>query len=49
MLRQCRDDASNTGPIENNAVAPKWVATPFWNDSIVFNEKKIASVIAELS
>ena len=47
--RQRCNDASNTGLIENNAVTPKWVATPFWSDSIVFNEKRIASVITELS
>ena len=33
---------------ENNGVAKKWVATPFWSDSIVFNESRIASIIAEL-
>ena len=25
--------------IENNGVTRKWVATPIWNDSIVFNEE----------
>ena len=27
----------------------KWVATPFWSDSIVLNENRFASIIAELS
>ena len=30
-------------------VVQKWVPTPFWSDSIVFNENRIASLIAELS
>ena len=34
--------------IKNNAVTPKWVTTPFRSDTIVFNENRIASVIAEL-
>ena len=33
---------------EYNGVTRKWVATPFWSDCIVFNERDIASVIAEL-
>ena len=48
-LRQLCGDASDTVLIENNEVTRKWVATPFWSDSIVFNENRIASVIAELS
>ena len=35
MLRQLCDDTSNTVLIENKGVSRKWVATPFWNDSIV--------------
>ena len=35
--------------IGNNSIAWKWVATQFWSDSIVFNENRIASIIAELS
>ena len=34
-LRQLCDDANNTVLIENNGVTRKWVATPFWSDSIV--------------
>ena len=32
MLRQLYDDASDTVLIENNGVAQKWVAIPFWSD-----------------
>ena len=49
MLQQLCYDASDTVLIENNGVARKWVATPFWSYSIVFNENTIASIIAELS
>ena len=45
-LRQLCDDACDSVFIENSGVARKWVATPFWSDSIVFNENRIASVIA---
>ena len=48
-LRQLCDDDSSTVLIENNRVAPKWVCNLFSSDSTVFNENKIASVIAELS
>ena len=48
MLRQLCDDACNFVFIENSGVAQKWVATPFWSDSIVFNENRIASVITAL-
>ena len=44
-----RDDARDTVLIENNGVTPKWVATPFWSDSIVFSENSITSVMGELS
>ena len=46
--RQRCNEASDTALIENNGVTPKWVATPFWSDSIVFNENSITSIIAEL-
>ena len=36
------DDASDTVLIENNGVTRKWVATPFWIDSIVFSKNNIA-------
>ena len=49
MLQQLCDDASDTVLIENNGVTQKWVATPIWSDSTVFDENIIASVIAELS
>ena len=45
MLSQRCDNTSDIGLIENKGVAPKWVATLFWSDSIVFNESSIASVI----
>ena len=48
-LRQYCNDPSGTAFIENNVVTPKWVATLFWSNSIVFNESSIASVIAVLS
>ena len=32
--------------IEANGVSSKWVANPIWTNSIVFNENRIASVIA---
>ena len=47
-LRQLYDDASNNVLIENNGVAWKFVATPFWSDSTVFNENRIASVFTDL-
>ena len=40
------DPQMNTALIENNVVAPKWVANPFLSDSIVFNVNH--SVIAAL-
>ena len=49
MLQQFCNDTSNTVLIENNGVAWKWVAAPFWSDSIVFNGNSFASVIAGLS
>ena len=42
------DDASHSILIENNGVAPDWACNLFSSDSIVFNENRIASVIAEL-
>ena len=47
-LRQLRDDASDTVLVENNGVAPEQDCNPFSSGSIVFNEKSIGSVIAEL-
>ena len=47
-LRQLCDDASDIVLIQNNGVASKWVATPFWSDSIDSNESRITSVIATL-
>ena len=47
MVQLCDDDASNTVLIENNGVTWKWVTTPNRSDSFVFNENRIASVIAE--
>ena len=32
MLRQLWDDASDSTPIENNGVIPKWVATLLWSN-----------------
>ena len=48
-LQQCRDDASGSILIETNGVAWKWVATPFWSNSVVFNESSVTSFITELS
>ena len=45
---QCCDDASSTVLIENNGVTWKWAATLLWSGSIVFNEKSMASIIAEI-
>ena len=42
--RQLGIDTSNSVLIENNGVAQKWVAIPFWSD-IVFNENRIASLM----
>ena len=47
--RQRCNEASDTALIENNGVTPKWVATPFWSDSIVFNENSIASIVTALT
>ena len=47
MLQQLCNDTSNTVLIEINVDAWKWAATPFWSDSFVFNDNRIASVIAE--
>ena len=42
IQRQRCDGASDTGPIKNNLVAPKLVATPFGSDSIVFREVSLS-------
>ena len=44
MLQQLCDYASDNVIIENNGVSRKWVAIPFWSDSIVFNESSITSI-----
>ena len=44
---QLCDDTRDTVLIENNGVTQKWVATPFWSDSIVFHENTIASIITD--
>ena len=43
------DDACDSVLIEINRVAPEWVCNPFSSDSTVFNEYRIASVIAALT
>ena len=48
-LRQLCNDASDSVLIENNGVALGWGYNPFSSDSIVLNDIRIASVIAELS
>ena len=35
--------------MENNGGTLKWVVTLFWNNSIVFNESSIASIITALT
>ena len=49
LQHQRCDDASDTVLPENNGVAPEWMATTFWSDSIVFNEDSIVSIIKALS
>ena len=49
MLRQLCDDASNTVLIKNYGVTIDWGCNPFSSDSIVFNEKSVTSIIAELT
>ena len=49
MLWQLCDDASGSILIENNGMTQEWARNLFSSDSIVFNENRIASVIAELS
>ena len=49
---QCCSDACDTVLIDHNGVAPKWVTTPFWSDSIFsihFNESCNTSVLAALT
>ena len=47
-LRELCEDTSNRILIESNGVTQEWAATHF-QDSIVFNENRIASVITEFS
>ena len=51
-LRQRYDDACDVVLFEKNGVAPKWVAAPFWSDSIYsidFNKGYVTSVITALT
>ena len=48
MLRQLCDDACDSVLIEINGITPEWVCNPFSSGSTVFNENRIASVIAVL-
>ena len=45
---RCCDGAGDTSLIENNGVTPEWGYNTFWSDSIVFNERSLASIITEL-
>ena len=47
--RQHCDDDCDSVLIENNGVTPEWVCNPFSSDSTVFNENRIAIVIAVLT
>ena len=38
--------ASHTSLIQYNRVAPKYVATPFWSNSIIFDQRSVPSVMA---
>ena len=49
ILWQLCNDANDTALIKNNEVTQKWVAIPFWSNSIVFIDSSISSIIAELS
>ena len=49
ILRQLCNDTSDSVLIEINGLTQIWVATPFWSNSIDFNENSIPSIIAELS
>ena len=46
--RQLCDEANDSALLENNGVTSEWDSNPFSSESIVFNENKITSVIAEL-
>ena len=48
MWQLC-NDASNSVLIQNNRVTPDLGCNPFWRNSIVCNENRITSIIAELS
>ena len=47
-LRQLCDDTSDIAVVENNGVTPEWDYNPFLNDSIVFIDSSITSIIPEL-
>ena len=46
--RQRCDNVCDTSLIDHNGVTPKWAATPFSSNSIVVNERCVASIIAVL-
>ena len=48
MLQQLCSDTYDSVLFANSGATWKWEATPFWSDSIVFNENRIANVIAAL-
>ena len=48
-LRQLCDYTSDIAVVENNGVTPEWDYNPFLNDSIVFIDSSITSIIPELS
>ena len=45
---QHSDDTCDSILIENNGFNPEWGCNPFLSDSIIFNENRIASIIAAL-
>ena len=47
-LGQCYEYTRDTALIENNGITPKWVATLFLSDFIVFNESSITSAVTAL-
>ena len=49
MQQKICDDASDSVLIENNAVAAESGCNLFLSDSIVFNESRVTSTIAELT
>ena len=47
-LHQLCDDGSDSILIRNNEATLQWGCNPFSSDFIVFNENRIATIIAEL-